>query len=48
MKNMRIKWIGFGGAWFASGWRLNGGGYVYPANPYKFWIVGPIKIMRWM
>lgn len=45
-----VKWVGWSGDWslYQSGFRFNGGGYMYGAAPYRYWRIGPIMIKRYL
>jgi len=43
-----VNWVGWKGKLFGSGFRFNGGGYLYGAAPYEYWRFGPIMIKKYM
>lgn len=48
-KRWAVVWIGWKGSLFIwNDFRMNTGGYLYGADPYRCWRVGPIKVMRYM
>jgi hypothetical protein len=50
IRKFDLSWVGFAGdelfVW--NGFRLNGGGYMYGANPYRYWRIGPIFVKRYL
>lgn len=35
-------------SWPSVVFRFNGGGYMYGAQPYKEWALGPFRLRRWI
>lgn len=47
-RKLRVIWIGWRGDLLSSGFRLNGGGYLYGAAPYRYWRIGPVIVKRYI
>jgi len=42
-----VEWVGWKGDLFSKGFRMNGGGYMYGAHPYKYLRIGPIMVKKY-
>jgi hypothetical protein len=48
-KRWAIVWVGWKGELFVwNSFRMNSGGYLYGASPYRYWRFGPIMIQKYM
>lgn len=48
LRRFEMVWRGWRKPLLSSGFRMNGGGFMYGASPYQYWIVGPIMVKRYM
>ena len=43
-----LRYVGWNGDLIGSGTRLNGGGYLYGASPYRYWRFGPFMLKKYL